>query len=398
MLRPLRFGLLFLVGVGSLARAEPDKVPAAPPEEPPANPVFQTRPPSSVNPVFLPPGSATAPGIAVPAQHPAPPPAAPGVAPGPSAAVAAKGPETKKDVPWRGSLVYYGHSVSALTLNRAAEPWYNPSYDHRLDLWGEWHFNKTWFTRLFFSLGQELTVSDDYNNAHEVVASDLLLEAGATELPLPLGLKATTTARLTLPASKTSAAQTRLFALGPSAGLSRKFEVAAGLTLTYGARFDFRFNRFTTAQNHGPRLEICSNVNTEACLNNADTGTRNAWGVLAHGPRLFFNPTEKLTLVSYFQFFNQFLYRLAPGETPLPREVNLAAEADPGVRFGNTFGLIASYAITKPLSVSVGVITGGPGGVPQLGTDSRLRNPFFNRYTTFSLDAVIDVEAVIASF
>lgn len=290
---------------------------------------------------------------------------------------------------WRGTTVSYGHAVSAISLSRSAEPWYNPTYAHRLELTGAWSPSERWFTRVALAAAQELTVNDDYESPHELVLGDLILEGGARSLQLPLDLSLTTGVRVGLPTSKSSAAQTRLFALGPTASLSRRFELAQGLTLSYAGRFDFRFHRFTTAQSAGPQLVICSRIDSDFCLNNTDTGTRNAWGALAHGPSMSLELGARWSVSTSFQLQNQFLYRLAPEGDP--RGATLDARDDPGVRFANAFNVAVSFKAARPLALAAGVTTVSS----QLGLDGRYRNPFFNRLTVVSLDTVLDFEALV---
>lgn len=290
---------------------------------------------------------------------------------------------------WRGTTVSYGHAASAISLSRSAEPWYNPTYAHRLEFTGAWSPSERWFTRVALAAAQELTVNDDYESPHELVLGDLILEGGARSLQLPLDLTLTAGVRVGLPTSKSSAAQTRLFALGPTASLSRRFGIGQGLTLSYAGRFDFRFHRFTTAQNAGPQLVICSRIDSDFCLNNTDTGTRNAWGALAHGPSLGLELGARWSVSTSFQLQNQFLYRLAPEGDP--RGATLDTRDDPGVRFANAFNLAVSFKVARPIALAAGVTTVSS----QLGLDGRYRNPFFNRLTVVSLDAVLDFEALV---
>lgn len=328
---------------------------------------------------------------------PATPPAQP-AAPAPASASPAVEKKTaeKKPAPWRGSVIYYGHGITALTLDKAAEPLYNPTYSHHLDLWGEWHFSDHVFSRMLFSLGQEFTQSDDTTRDREIVASDLSLETGINDIALPVGgIKLASTARLTLPTSKASLAQTRLFTLGPTLALSRKFALMQGLLLVYYGRFDFRFHRYTTAETDAPELVACGLSKVDICQDYFNTGTRNAWGALVHGPRVIFSPTERLTFIGYYQFVDQFLYAPAKAEpSQLPETVTASSVGDPGARYANSFGLIASYELTKVLGLSLGTSTYSA----QLAPDGTYRQPFFNRNTTLSLDVVIDIDAFIAAF
>lgn len=381
--------LLVALSVSFTARADETVAPAPPPppaapESPPALPVPQAEPVPTPEPA--------------PVVTPEPPPAAvvvPVAAPGPKVAIAAASSvaKAKKEVPWRGSLLYYGHGISALTLNKSAEPWYNPNYSHHLDFWLEWHWTDKLFTRATYSLGQEFTQGDDTNSLYEIVGSDLNFDTGLGGLELPAGFKAGAMVRLSLPTSKASQAQTRLFGLGPVGILSRKFNVAGGINVIYLASFNWRFHRSTTAENNSPELVACGLSKVDACQDYFNTGMLNAWGALGHGPRVLWTPTEKLMFIGYFSMSDSFLYRLSPAQAQFAGSTQLTNENTAGVRYSNAFGLIANYEVTKQVGLSLSVATAGG----QLAPDSTYRNPFFNRYSTFSLDAVIDIEAITES-
>lgn len=296
--------------------------------------------------------------------------------------------------PWRGSTLTYGHATSALSFNRAAEPFYNPFYAHRLELRPRWSFDRYADLSARFEVAQELTLSDDTTYRNEVVASDLMLEASAKGYQEPLTqVRVNGGLRVAVPFSKAAWAQTRVFSFAPGVVLSRSFPVKEGLSVSYDARYTFRFNRFTTAQYSGPTIAACGDPRELSCAEYVTSGVRNAFGDLSHGATVGFSPIAKLSLSSSFRLAHAFLYPLSPAEKPT---VNgpVALPVDAGTQARHSWGLTleAGYQVLPELSVLLGSST----LAPQLGPDGVLRNPFFNRTTTLYVDLALELEPLIA--
>ncbi|MBI3183256.1 MAG: hypothetical protein HYZ28_14050 [Myxococcales bacterium] len=293
--------------------------------------------------------------------------------------------------PWRGSVATYGHAATALSLSKSAEPFYNPFYGHRLELQPEWHFGQQLFLRGKLELSQELTLSDETTYRHEVVWSDLAVEVGAEGVDDPwLGVRAAGTLRLTAPLSKVSAAQTKLFSLGPGISLTRKFPVRSGLTARLESRLTQSFHRFTTTQFSAPTIAACGDLRDQSCGELAHSGARNVRSELGAAATVSFEPIEKLSATARFQLSQGWLYPLA--EVRLNGAENLPTTGEVGLR--HTWGLVleASYQLLPYLTASLGSST----IAPQLAPDGTRRTPFFNRYTTLYLDLGLDFEAVLS--
>ncbi len=290
--------------------------------------------------------------------------------------------------PWRGSAVSYGHWMTATTLVKSAEPYWNPTYVHHLDLAPEWHVGEHLVFRGAFSISQELTLSDNTSYVREFELSDLSLSGGVTGFKEPTtGIGISGDLKVTLPTSKVSLAQTRVMAVGPGVTLSRKFDVLSGLTISYSGRFTYRFNRFTTGELESPRIASCGDPRGEACATLIGGTSRNVNFDLFHGPRVTFSPHPIVSIYTAFNLSHQWLY-------PFSNVAGISVPTtDTTVRNFNRFELGVSVQVLKPLALS---LTGDTFGA-QTGTNGLYQQPFFNRFTTISLDAAIDIEALVAS-
>jgi hypothetical protein len=312
----------------------------------------------------------------------------------------------KAPLPFRGSSVGYSHSITAYTIAPGAEPFYNPTWGHRLALMPEWHFNDQLFVRGKLYLSQEFTKSDTTNYSNEIELSDLLLDVGATGFTEPkTGLHVGGDVRLGFPTSKASQAQTRVLTLGPALTVSRDFKILHGLNVAYTGRFTYRFNRFTTSQTSSVPIANCNVQHTTDCTGaevvtvsdgrqlTPSTGHRNGNYDLAHGPNITFAPLEKLSFNAMFLWQHVWLYPVAPAAGALGGAEGLGAT---GVDVKNLsiFALSASWQLTKPVSLTFGswTVAGQP------GADGQYVFPLFNRNTTVYLDASFDIEAAASSF
>lgn len=302
--------------------------------------------------------------------------------------------EEGSKAPYRGTSVAYGHSLSV----------YNPTpetttYVHRLGLMPEWHFNDAFHVRGRFYLTQEFTLSDSTNSRHEVELSDLWLDTvwgGWKEKTT--GIKVAADLRLTLPTSKPSLAASRLFTLGPGVNVSRTFPVLSGLTLVYSVRGTWRFNRFSTRQNAGPRSTNadCGSGQANARLPEAgfeglpqicstNSGFPNIQGDVLHGPTVLFNPHERVNISASLFMQRGWVAGLSATDT-LP-----AVPAYTRDFIGFSMGI--SYQPWDVVGFTLGAFT----FANQLDTTGHYIFPLFNRNTAASIDATFDLEAIVSS-
>jgi hypothetical protein len=294
---------------------------------------------------------------------------------------------------YRGTSVSYGSAATALTFAPNGQPFYNPTVSHRLGLMPEWHFTDEFFVRSRFFMSQELTQSDETKYRYEVELSDLWLDAvyGGYKEKVT-GIRFAGDLRFTLPTSKFSQAQTRLFTVAPGVNVSRTFKVLSGLTFVYSTRFTFRINRLPTSQNAGPSITNCTDL--QLCNDLVSTGRRNAWADLLHGPTVVFAPHPKLSFSATFLMQRGFLPELAPVTDPSLANVDaIANPSGPNSRDATAFVVGINYQPFDVVGFSLGSFTFSN----QLRADGTYEFPLFNRNTVVSLDATFDLEAVISA-
>ena len=305
--------------------------------------------------------------------------------------------------PWRGSAIAYDHTFTSLSLSKSAVPDYNPYYAHTLSLAPVWNFGSGFVAKGTFALEQELTTSDEYERAHEVVASDVGLDLGYTGWQeSQTGITVAGSVRFTLPTSKKSAAEQLYFNLSPGVTLTRKFDVLGGLVVAYQGRFGYNFRETATMQYDGPRV-----VGTEGSEDSdrfEDTGRPTAEWTVVHGPMVTLLITEKLNATAFYSFSKARLYSLSdirledlsPGTVLTGDPNEIIAEGDLGTRWRHLewFGLQAAYQLNDAVGVVAAVNTAAPQQRPNSEDYSR----FFNRHTAFSLGVNVDVDAVSQLF
>lgn len=290
--------------------------------------------------------------------------------------------------PWRGTRFTYGHAATALSFNRAAEPHYNPTWGHRLEVRPQWHFGEQLFLRTRFELAQEFTASDEFNSANEVSWSDVQLDVGARGLEDPFAkVRFGGAVRFTGGISKASLHDSRVASIGPSVLLSRSFPILGGLGLSYEARYTHRFHRYTTRQNAGAHLSACFDPGEPIdCGAWAQDPVRNVRADLSQTLALSFQPISALSLSAQFQLVHQWLYPLPPSEWDA---IAFQPRDDTHVRYPWAFGVEAAYDL--PVAKGVSVALGASTASMQLGADGVRRSPFFNRYTQLYLNVGLEL-------
>lgn len=315
-------------------------------------------------------------------------------------------------VPWRGSSISYGHAATAMTFAPEAtfeqntalpedprisydptttgtRQYYNPTWSHRIGLMPEWHFSDAFSVRSRFFISQEFTLSDSTSTRNEVEISDLWLDAvwgGWKEKTT--GIRLGADVRVMLPTSFASRMQSRLFTLGPGVNVSKNFSVLAGLTVAYAGRFTYRFNRYATVQNLGPRYEGCGTRGNEDCLSLTSDGVRATQLDMLHGPSVTFLPHPKVIISGAFLMQHGYLPPLAT--TDLALSLN---PTELGPQWRNAWA--GSFSVTWQTWDTLGFTLGAFTFANQLGADGKYIFPLFNRNTVVSLDVTLDVESFI---
>lgn len=324
------------------------------------------------------------------------------------AGTGAEGGTTK--VPWRGSSMSYGHSLSAMTFAPDGDPFpsaydaggrqiyqYNPTWAQNLVLLPEWHFNDLFFARGRLFISQEFTYGDATNSRHEVELSDSLIDIGTTGYKEKYsGIRISGNVRVGLPTSKLSQARTQYLSVGPAAILSRTFPVLSGLTLVYLGRVTGRFTSSNGIQTNQPRTVDSSGAQLEgvSCrdpltANDCMTGIRSPYLDFSHGASISFQPHETVSVDATMLWTRQWLPTLTSSGIGSRAEDEQLAN-DVKVRDSTWFVLSASWQFSQPVGVALTAFTVSP----QLGASGTYTFPIFNRNTVLYLDLILNIEAI----
>jgi hypothetical protein len=291
---------------------------------------------------------------------------------------------------WRDSEIDYEHTFSAYSLDKSAQPTYQPYYAHRLYLMPYWHFNDFFVAKARLVLEQELTDTADTGTTykHEVTLSDLSVDTSFKGITEPYsGIKFNGGIRWTFPTSKAAQAQTMYMAIGPAVAVERTFPLLEGLTLSYSARMTFYINKYRTAQATSSWVACGTDTDSPSCAQYVQIGTRNPWGQVRHGPDVKLGIIPKLNFEATFTFTNSYLYSL-DGPTVL------GDDKDVKVRYSQWLQVWLSYDVTDYAGVSLGVST----EYGDLSPDGTYRTPFLNRFSQVYLSLSFLIDPVISKF
>jgi len=323
-------------------------------------------------------------------------PPVPTEAPAPSMNLAAKAePEPPTPTPanlksFAGSSITLRNVATAISINRDAEPTYNPYYGVSLGLSPRWSFLKKGFVAASFELDRELTHSDDTTYSGETVYSDISLAIGAGNfLELPMEMKLSGDLGITLPVSKYSSARSLQLALKPGLSLSRSFPVLAGLSTRYSIRVTKNFHEYTTSQRDVPLIPQCNAAQGD-CARFSNTGVRNASWQLSQAISVGLDIAEDFGVQLSGAAITSFVY---PWEDSDPR-LSYQPQEPTTERHLFAYGLEVYKGLTPALSIALGMSTVNP----QLAPDSSYYAPFINRYSAIYFDLHLDVVKLVAHF
>lgn len=305
-------------------------------------------------------------------------------------------PEAKK-VPYRGTNIGYRNMMSALTLNKNAEPTYNPYYVMALDLAPRWWFGDIFNMGLALNISRELTQADDTTYANETLVDDLKLKLGASKFYTVPVLKIDLGAKLDFvtPTSKLSQARTLVMGLKPGLSLGRNFDLLKGLNINYGFGVTRNFYRSTTPLADEPRIPGAS---AEQFL--SLSGSRNVAWQLSHMLGLGLGFTDWLSfstavgvVISYAEpqqnadgcaNYSEGVPAICPSDSVYSSEESK--------RYGMLYTAELEAKPWAPLGIALGFETANP----QLNQRSQLEAPFVNRYTALFLDLRLDVAGLVS--
>lgn len=293
-----------------------------------------------------------------------------------SAAAAAALPSGSS--PFAGSFVTLRNVATALSVNKDAEPTYNPYYAMVLSLAPNWNAGKSIYVRGNLSFSRELTHEDWTTYAGETTLSDTNLTAGWRAFRSDrIGLSAALEASLNLPTSKASQART----LQAGTGLGVTAVWAAGNFAVIGiARVAYQWNRYSTGETEKPWVASCSS-SASGCDPYISTGVRNTEWRISNFGIVAWSPLSWLGINVQGGVISDLLYDMSASKA---RFAGVISSASDGVNYRElmVYGVSAELRPHKALTVAIGAETVNP----QLAADSTYRAPFFNRFTTLFID------------
>jgi hypothetical protein len=294
----------------------------------------------------------------------------------------------QEPVPWRGSLMLYRNTASAISLDKSAEPTYNPYFAMTLQLSPRWWFGK--YVGLFADadVTRELTDADDTTRAGEWWFGDVRAGVAGRAPTVPvLGLDVAGKLSLIAPTSKISHARTMILGIRPELSLSRTFPLLSGLTVAYAVQGTRYLHEYTTSQREVPLIPGCAS-GLGGCDRFVNLGLRNPEWRLANAVALSMDFFPWLGLSADFAVVVDWLY----AQKEVADRVSFEPQEGTDQRF------VMAYSVEvygKPMP-SLGLALGMSTVNPQLKPDSTLQDPFVNRYTTLYFDVRFHIDGFIA--
>ncbi|MBI4700212.1 MAG: hypothetical protein HY744_03430 [Deltaproteobacteria bacterium] len=415
---------------------EPYDEPAQPPAAPPAAGPTPEEPPAAAP---APPTPAPPPVTAAPAPPPPPAPAPPGFAPaGPATMVVsppppppapgpdAAGPapaEPKKAiparVPWRGTALDWGHTVTTTALGVGMDA-LSDSQEYYIMSWGltlNYYLvdQESWSlqARAFPGFSVELTNSDTTTTEREPQFGDLPValvygrKIFAPESIPGLSTIGSAQIRVTFPTSPTSYSIGTYLVTSPRLSLTQTIPlfgesspVLPSVELGGGLRWDHRFGAATTAVNGGLN-RTRQTARGESFLSDQLSFSPLTTDTLREGFYFSF-PQDilgtELTLGVSFAFTQMFKPTFEGSDCEVQILTGCVKAQSPEDKrttvHGTGFGASIDYYPIPDVGVSLGYANGTPSPTLQLGPDGQRRNIFYSPDAEFTADILVSIDAI----
>lgn len=311
----------------------------------------------------------------------------------PDSAVGGEQESDQEPLPYRGTSVVYENAFTAVSLDPAYEPDYNPSYVMMWQFNPRYYLYDTLSARLSFSVEQELTDSDWTQSEREPIVSDITLgflyspfyKIPVVDILLAGGVT------FGFPTSKVSQARTLYLSLAPTFSMRRAFDVLEGLELAYAFKYTKNFNKYTGAVSEDVQFPCpLSLVDRTECFN---MGSRNPSMSFSNSFSVQMYFLQRLYATVQVGVINTLLYPVAPAEIDtLGGPVPVGESSDnTDHRASMSYAIEVGYDALDYLSFAVGVATANA----QLMDDGSFRAPFFNRFSNIYLDVVLSVDGLV---
>lgn len=333
------------------------------------------------------PATPSAPAPSSPEQPATPAAAAETPATAPTAIVAAEAPAAKTPSlasRFTGSSLTYRNAAVARSLDKSADPTWNPTYSMSLVFGPRFAITDRWYLSGFSILSREITQDDSTTRNGELVYSDTTLTTGyKVFVDKELGLSVATDFHAILPTSKSSIART--LQLGTGLGLSINFSKGP-FSVTAISRAAGLWHKYATGSLEKPWLANCSALGS-GCDAFEQSGVRNPNYRFSEIGALSYHPLDWLGVSVTGGAFIDKLYALS-STTTAGGQTAAVDPTDASTRYTMFYVIGVDAQVHKAVNVSVGTQTFNP----LLRPDSTYDTPFINRYTSVYLDIAISPE------
>jgi hypothetical protein len=276
---------------------------------------------------------------------------------------------------FRGSSLTYSNTVSLLSLKEDAEPTYNPYYDMLLTLAPRYWFAQRAFVSARVSFDRELTQADDNTYKNQTLLSDTNLGVGAILHSWDFGLTTFGSLGLRLPTSLASQARTMQAGMSSMVALTQALGEIGSLSYSFG--LGYTAFKYTTGETESPRISSCRSAQL-GCDPFLSDGVRNAPWNMTHGLSLSVFPTSWLFVSASAAWIDNRLYPRTIDDSL----VSYVPQEPTNQRVAMNYSLEVDIQPEPWLIVALILDTFHPQRAP----DASLYRPFFNRFTTASVD------------
>ena len=275
---------------------------------------------------------------------------------------------------WAGSALSLTNTVSTLSFDRSAEPFYNPTNTVSLNSRLQWSWTRNICTSVALGMSREVTQPDARTHVDDIWLTDLTIGLCLLRWRIPAVDTTLSVDFISfLPTSPLSQGASLYYGGQAQFGLSHTFRVSGQPTINYGVGLRVNAHEFTTRQRESPSIAAC---NGSECAELSHTGSRNAQYQQTHSVSVRLQPLRWWSIGASVSVFLSHLYDLTDVDRPLTD-----GRADVSTRYAMNYGLSTTFILSRAVAASLGVSTFNP----QLAPDSHHYAPFFNRFTQVSI-------------
>ena len=293
--------------------------------------------------------------------------------------------------PYRGSIAYWQHGITANTLAPGAQLTYDPTYYQYLLLQPRWYLDAQNFLVLTQGAWLELTDSNATTTQHEPQLSDTTLEWRHTEAWE--GFVFIPAVRLTAPLSLASQGAHRVLNTGLGLTVVRVFPELASLTIAaaFGYRHWFAASN-VTASASAYHCVLGSALSDSCSQANGSTTERDR---LIAGLSVTVSPISGMTVTTQYFWSGVYGHELAPGTTGAIGGPTTLPDGSP-THWRNLqyWALAVGYDVLTWLNLQLGYQSASS-FTAWLNPNGSVRNPFYSPDSELYLAATLAFDVLV---